>query len=111
MKMQNYVLKRYRELYPHHTLKEISDQTGIQISRVFRLFNGSEMKVSEYEAFQNFLEGNPSNTFHFINIARKCLEVLSPESIEKMNIEMQMLLNLKEQSRGLRNLNSQEMRA
>jgi hypothetical protein len=34
------------------SLKIISEDTGIQITRVFRLFNGYEMKLSEYEVFK-----------------------------------------------------------
>lgn len=109
--MQNYVLKRYLELYPNHTLKETAEKTGIQITRVFRILNGAEMKVSELEAFQILTEGNSSNSYHFINIAKKCLEVLSQESIEKINFEMQMLLNIKEQARTYKNFQTELMRA
>ena len=35
------------------TLKKIAADTGIQITRVFRLFNGSTMKLSEYQIFQH----------------------------------------------------------
>ena len=111
MKMQNNVLKQYREIYSNYTLKDISEQTGIQISRVFRLFNGAEMKVSELEIFQNILETHTTQSYHFLSIAKKCLDILSPETIDKINYEMQMLLNLKEQSCVFPIFNSQEIRA
>lgn len=38
------------------TLREISGDTGIQITRVFRLFNGCSMKLEEYLIFKNKLE-------------------------------------------------------
>ena len=52
MALQNSVLAEYKKIYPKKTLKEISVDTGIQVTRVFRLFNGSEMKLAEYEKFK-----------------------------------------------------------
>jgi len=52
---QQILLKRFKRLFPTHSYKEISMLTGIQITRVFRLFNGAEMKISEYRAFENLL--------------------------------------------------------
>lgn len=52
MTLQNKTLQRYRQFYPEETLRQISDRTGIQITRVFRLFNGKTMKVGELEAFE-----------------------------------------------------------
>lgn len=56
MELQFKILSDFREKYPDLTLKQISKLTGIQITRVFRLFNGSEMKLKEYEMFQNTLK-------------------------------------------------------
>lgn len=53
MSLQNRILKEYRQHYPQHTLREISHQTGIQLTRVFRLMNGSAMKLEEFESFSN----------------------------------------------------------
>lgn len=52
MTLQNKTLQRYRQFFPEETLRQISDRTGIQITRVFRLFNGKTMKVGELEAFE-----------------------------------------------------------
>jgi len=51
MTLQNKTIQRYRLFYPQETLREVSARTGIQITRVFRLFNGKHMKVEELEAF------------------------------------------------------------
>ena len=64
MTLQNKTLQRYRQFFPEETLRQISDRTGIQITRVFRLFNGKTMKVGELEAFEkaitNKIAENPS---------------------------------------------------
>jgi hypothetical protein len=52
MTLQQKTLHRYRQLFPNKPLREISACTGIQITRVFRLFNGKIMKVGELEAFE-----------------------------------------------------------
>jgi len=56
MKLQNKVLKKYRLYYPNDTLRDVSERTNIQLTRVFRLFNGKPMKVEELEAFETVLE-------------------------------------------------------
>lgn len=53
MTLQTRTLSRYRQYFPNETLRETSARTGIQITRVFRLFNGKTMKVGELEAFEN----------------------------------------------------------
>lgn len=53
MTLQKKTLSRYRQYFPNETLRETSARTGIQITRVFRLFNGKTMKVGELEAFEN----------------------------------------------------------
>ncbi len=53
MTLQNKTIARYRQYFPHETLRETSARTGIQITRVFRLFNGKNMKVGELEAFES----------------------------------------------------------
>lgn len=52
MTLQEKTLQRYRQLFPNQPLREVSARTGIQITRVFRLFNGKVMKVGELEAFE-----------------------------------------------------------
>lgn len=53
MTLQKKTLSRYRQFFPNETLRETSARTGIQITRVFRLFNGKNMKVGELEAFES----------------------------------------------------------
>ena len=55
MTLQNKTIQRYRQFFPQETLREVSARTGIQITRVFRLFNGKAMKVGELEAFERVI--------------------------------------------------------
>lgn len=61
MSLQNRILKEYRSLYPQHPLRETSRITGIQLTRVFRLFNGAAMKLEEYERFHQVVHGESAN--------------------------------------------------
>ena len=49
--LQKNVITSYMKKNFNPTLKKISKETGIQITRVFRILNGSEMKISELEKF------------------------------------------------------------
>jgi hypothetical protein len=54
--LQNQLLGLFKKKYPDMPLKEIAKNSDIQITRVFRLLNGSEMKITEYESFIGLLE-------------------------------------------------------
>ena len=61
---QTKMLERYRQKFGNESFRKMSARTGIQISRLFRIFNGQEMRISEYLTFQEVLcdasEFNPS---------------------------------------------------
>lgn len=59
--LQTAIIDSYKKKFPNDKLRHISEKTSIQITRVFRILNGSEMKISEYEAFQNCLSYNESH--------------------------------------------------
>lgn len=92
MSLQQHTLHRYRQLFPNDTLREVSARTGIQITRVFRLFSGKTMKVGELEAFQSVIERklaeNPQakRLQHLLNDA---LGVLTIEEMEKINAHVE----------------------
>jgi hypothetical protein len=52
MTLQQKTLLKYRTYFPSEPLRVTSARTGIQITRVFRLFSGKTMKVGELEAFE-----------------------------------------------------------
>jgi len=80
MQLQDTILNRLGEKYPEATLKKLSKLTGIQITRVFRIMNGYEMKLSEYEAIDSLLRESESTKEHseHLNLYLKYLNLTSP---------------------------------
>lgn len=68
MTLQNKTIQRYRYFFPQDTLRQISVKTGIQITRVFRLFNGKPMKVGELEAFDRVMNEKLAENPNFARI-------------------------------------------
>lgn len=62
MCLQTRIIKEYRELFPRYTLRETSAQTGIQLTRIFRIYNGAPMKLGEYELFHEIVHGATAST-------------------------------------------------
>ena len=62
--LQTETLKRYRKMFKNEPLRVTSQKTGLQLTRVFRIFNGYEMKLSEYLSFQRVIATNrdPNST-------------------------------------------------
>ena len=96
--MQDSILQTYKTTFPKDTLAMISKRTGINQTRVFRIFNGYEMKISEYETFEQVLytKGEYQRHTSFIDLAKKCLGKLSQNKIEMMSMEMKDALQTRE---------------
>lgn len=94
MNYQESILKQYRRAFPDRTLKSISLDTGIQMTRVFRLFNGSEMKLKEYEAFERSLKSHSlaSGKFELLTKFQNCLANLPDKDLAFMEIEIEHLI-------------------
>ena len=45
MSLQARIIKEYRIAYPMQSLNQIAENTGIQVTRVFRLFKGASMRL------------------------------------------------------------------
>ncbi len=96
MLLQKKIISEYKELYPKHTLQKISNHTGIQITRVFRIMNGQEMKLSEYQAFQEAIHKKQDNqNGEFLKLIEESLFLLSSESIQEIKIGLMRKLSLK----------------
>lgn len=97
--LQASTLSRYLEIHNHPTLKFISVDTSIQITRVFRILNGHEMKISEYEKFEcsiaRKLGGNNPQAMNIKRMADKCQQELSPRSIVEISDLMDRKLKIK----------------
>lgn len=87
MKLQNRVLKKYRLYFPNDTLRDVSERTNIQLTRVFRLFNGKPMKVQELEAFETVIEeklSTHSSYRRFQELSETAQVVFSTKDLEMM---------------------------
>lgn len=103
--LQNHLLQNYKRAFPRETLKVTSKKTGVQLTRIFRLYNGSEMKISEFEAFYRLLnkesikiksfESGKSLTSRQISI----FEMLTQRAVKKNS-----LLGMKEQTKEVSNV-------
>jgi len=84
MQLQKIILGQYVLLNEQPTLKNISADTGIQITRVFRLFNGATMKLCEYQIFQQKVKEKMGLTNTLEAIAFDCSLKLSPQAIKEI---------------------------
>lgn len=99
MSLQTITIKRYLDHFPKQSLREISNNTNIQITRVFRLLNGSQMKLKEYEAFERAIDQKRfqgfSSSEDFIFTSKECLEHLSESKLSELQNEMKQSLKVK----------------
>jgi len=83
--LEKEVIRRYRQVFPHDTLKVISQKTGIQITRVFRIMNGKPMKVKELEIFENILNSQCGERKSLTEIDRLTKIAVSTLSIKDLD--------------------------
>ncbi len=91
---QKEILNRYLQLSNNPTLKEMSYETGIQITRMFRILNGSTMKLAEYEIIKELIEKKSGFTRSLCTLADECLKKLSLDAIQDVELYLQRKLNL-----------------
>lgn len=93
MSIQQSLINRYKKFYPQDTFKVISKKTSIQQTRVFRIFNGADMKVSELEALEQALaESENIKTQEFIHLSKRCTSSLSEGVLKDLYTQMRFLL-------------------
>lgn len=84
MTLQNKTIQRYRLFYPQETLRQVSSRTGIQITRVFRLFNGKPMKLKEFEAFEKAVQVKVSEIPNYSRLNQLVEEAFSQLSNDEL---------------------------
>ncbi|MFA6238817.1 MAG: hypothetical protein WC635_15885 [Bacteriovorax sp.] len=94
MELQKTILEQYVLLNDQPSLKKISGDTGIQITRIFRLFNGSIMKLSEYQIFQQKIKEKMGLTNTLEAIAFDCSLKLSPQAIREIESYLQRKMEI-----------------
>lgn len=103
MSLQSKTIHRYRQFFPQDTLREVSSRTGIQITRVFRLFNGKNMKVGELEAFESAVTLKMAETPGYLritNLVEESLALLTSEELEVISNYMERKLTAKKYARS-----------
>lgn len=86
MDLQRTILNRYLELNEKPTLKKIAKDTGIQLTRVFRILNGSTMKLSEYQIINKKVQEKLGLQESLESLASECEKILSPEAISDLEV-------------------------
>ena len=95
-RIQQSLITKYKKSFPEETFKQISIKTGIQLTRAFRIFNGAEMKLSEYESINNALKTiSQFSVIDFRAASGECEIQLSSEQLNEMVVEMNYLLETK----------------
>jgi len=84
MELQKTILGQYMLINKDPTLKKIAEDTGIQMTRIFRIFNGSPMKLCEYQTFQKRIREKMGLSDSLEAIAFDCSLKLSPEAIKEI---------------------------
>lgn len=77
---QREVIEKFYATHGQMTLKQMSTMTGIQLTRVFRILNGYEMKLGEYLTFQKLVE-DPSGERQ-----KSKLEELTTLALKKLSL-------------------------
>ena len=97
MSLQVWIIDKYIRSTGFKTLKEISKDTGIQLTRVFRILHGKEMKLKEFEIFQKKSFFNLDKSLKIVSLANECAfkldekNILEITNIMKRNIKVSEL--------------------
>lgn len=90
MEKQNEIIELYfKTIKGKDTYREISEDTGIQITRIFRILNGSKMKICELEIFEKIIASRTagykfSKEFQFKQIF-DVIESFGPDDLQELN--------------------------
>jgi len=94
MNLQQSILKQYLKHKGKPTLKVISQDTGIQMTRIFRLLNGSTMKIDEYQTFQQRVMEMKGESSTLLDMAIECSSQLSLKALNDIEEVMRRYLGL-----------------
>ncbi len=86
MREQRQIIEAFRNIYGAITYREISEILGIQTTRVFRVFNGHEMKLSEYIRMKSIVEKNSETDGVLIKLIKDNEGVLNRADIKDVKV-------------------------
>jgi hypothetical protein len=94
MNLQTKILKQYLALNDQITLKTISEETGIQFTRVFRILNGSKMRLDEYEIIRKKVFEKMGMGGMLEELAHECSTSLNYSAIKEIEMMMKRKIEL-----------------
>lgn len=92
MNLQQRTLRQYMNMRNHPSLRQISAETGIQQTRVFRLLNGARMRLDEWEIFNRAISDEMTD---LEKLARDCISELSLDQLNELRTQMAKKLEWK----------------
>lgn len=94
--LQNSVIQNYFQICGKKSLRMMAEDTGIQLTRLFRILNGWEMKLSEYERFKTSIkrynQDGSKEVGSVVDLAVMCQEILSHDGLEEIRFLMESRL-------------------
>lgn len=100
---QKNLLNELKKIYPDYTLRDFSIRSQIQLTRIFRIFNGAELKVSEYNQLQSLIRRNTENSSQkqlFLNLVEDAFTHLDQKIIHQYFNNLRMQLSFHQMLKG-----------
>lgn len=91
--VQKKMLKSFMESYGSPTLKKASQLTGIQMTRLFRILNGYEMRLGEYLMLEKLIHQR-QGIGPLDDIIMSCQRTLGPNSKRRIQALIERQLEL-----------------
>jgi hypothetical protein len=95
MSLQKKVTDFYLKINNYPTLRFISQDTGMQLTRAFRILNGAPMKLSEYEVFESKIKEKVKDEGISPLILNESWTFLSFEELREINNLIQKKIRIK----------------
>lgn len=92
--LQQAIIKQYHQVFQNRTYREIAEHTGIQVTRVFRIFNGAPMKLCEYEILYHKIQERGAMGGRLSELAREVEKHLSANAILSLSRELERRLQI-----------------
>lgn len=93
MNLQETILHRYKEVYGEKTFASISEHTGINVSRLFRIFNGAKMRVEEFEVFNKLVN---SDKGELKGLFEKLVILMDKKEIQEFGVFIERKIKLRQ---------------
>lgn len=84
MSIQTKIIEQFLRLYGNLSYQKIADVTDIQVTRVFRILNGAEMKLSEFIVFEKLILIKCKEKAKLDLLADRCSQVLSARELKEI---------------------------